>query len=138
MDERDLAELPAVLDEVDRLLAAGVIGGDQPGAADFQIAASVRMLLAMQDVGRLVAGRPSEAFALALIPEYPPIPAALSAALDPAGRGASLRLAGRGREVGGGRGVAGDERLERQLGDRHVDRGGEVRERRQQLERSVR
>jgi len=75
--KRDLAELPALLDEVDRLLAAGVIGGDQPGAADFQIAASVRMLLAMQDVGRLVAGRPSEAFALALMPQYPPIPAAL-------------------------------------------------------------
>lgn len=75
--KRDLAELPVLLDEVDRLLAAGVIGGDQPGAADFQIAASVRMLLAMQDVGRLVAGRPSEAFALGLIPEYPPIPAAL-------------------------------------------------------------
>jgi glutathione S-transferase len=75
--KRDLAELPVLLDEVERLLAAGVIGGDQPGAADFQIAASVRMLLAMQDVGRLVAGRPSEAFALALIPKYPPIPAAL-------------------------------------------------------------
>ncbi len=75
--KRDLAGLPALLDEVDRLLTAGVIGSDRPGAADFQIAASVRMLLAMQDVGRLVAGRPSEAFALALVTEYPSIPAAL-------------------------------------------------------------
>jgi glutathione S-transferase len=75
--KRDLAALPAMLDEVDGLLAAAVIGGQRPGAADFQIAASVRMLLAMQDVARLVAGRPSEAFALALIPEFPSIPAAL-------------------------------------------------------------
>ena len=75
--KRDLAGLPALLDEVDRLLADGVIGGDQPGAADFQIASSVRMLLAMQDVGRLVAGRPSETFALAVFPEHQPIPAAL-------------------------------------------------------------
>jgi glutathione S-transferase len=74
---RDLAELPELLDEVDRLLEAGVIGGGQPGAADFQIAASVRMLLAMEDVGRLVAGRPSEAFAVAVIEDYPRIPAAL-------------------------------------------------------------
>ena len=75
--KRDLAELPGLLDEVDRLLATEVIGGEQPGAADYQIAASVRMLLAMQDVGRLVAGRPSEAFVRALVGEYPTIPAAL-------------------------------------------------------------
>jgi Flp pilus assembly protein TadB len=31
---RDLDELPGVLDEVDRLLEAGVIGGEQLGAAD--------------------------------------------------------------------------------------------------------
>lgn len=75
--KRDLAELPALLDEVDRLLADGVIGTEHPGSADFQIAASVRMLAAMEDVGRVVAGRPAEAFAFGLIPEYPPIPAAL-------------------------------------------------------------
>jgi glutathione S-transferase len=75
--KRDLAELPALLDEADRLLSAGVIGSAEPGAADFQIAASIRMLLAMDDVGCLVAGRASEAFALTLFAEYPPIPAAL-------------------------------------------------------------
>jgi glutathione S-transferase len=75
----DLAQLPALLDEVDRLLAAGAIGGADPGAADFQIGASVRMLVAMEDVGRLVAGRPAEAFARRVIPSYPPIPAALPA-----------------------------------------------------------
>lgn len=73
----DLAELPSLLDEVDRLLADGVIGGEDLGAADFQIAATVRALAAMGDVGRLVAGRPAEAFARRVVPIYPNVPAAL-------------------------------------------------------------
>lgn len=96
---QDLAELPGLLDEVDRLLALGVIGGEKPGAADFQIATSVRMLLAMEDVGRLVAGRPAEPFARSLVRDYPAIPAAMPAEWLPpsaqrdAGVGAT-RLAG--------------------------------------------
>jgi glutathione S-transferase len=76
---RDLAELPGLLDEVDRLLETGVIGGEQLGAADFQIASTVRMLLAMEDVGRLVAGRPAERYARRVVPDYPDVPAALPA-----------------------------------------------------------
>ena len=76
---RDLAELPAMLDEVDRLIESGVIGGEQLGAADFQIASSVRMMLAMQDVGRCVVGRPAEPFARRVVPDFPDIPAALPA-----------------------------------------------------------
>jgi glutathione S-transferase len=81
-DERvrgDLSELPALLDHVDGLLGAGVLGGEELGAADFQIAASVRVLLALQDVRPLVAGRPAEALALRVVPNYPEIPAALPA-----------------------------------------------------------
>ena len=74
---RDLAELPELLDEVDRLIDKGVIGGPELGAADFQIATSVRMLLAFADVGRLVADRPAEALARRAVPEYPEVPAAL-------------------------------------------------------------
>ena len=55
---RDLAGLPGLLDEVDGLLEREVIGGQELGAADFQIGSSIRMLLAMEDVGQLVAGRP--------------------------------------------------------------------------------
>lgn len=84
---RDLAELPELLDEVDRLLERGVIGGDQLGAADFQIGSSVRMMLAMRDVGRLVAGRSAERFARRVVPDYPEIPAALPADWLPAQRG---------------------------------------------------
>jgi glutathione S-transferase len=76
---RDLAELPKLLDEVDRLLETGVIGGEQLGAADFQIASTVRMLLAMEDVGRLVAGRPAERYARRVVRDYPDVPAALPA-----------------------------------------------------------
>jgi glutathione S-transferase len=75
----DLEELPSLLDEVDRLLASGVIGAQEPGAADFQIASSVRVLAAMGEVGRLVDGRPAGAFARRLVPTYPEIPAALPA-----------------------------------------------------------
>jgi glutathione S-transferase len=71
----DLEELPSLLDQVDRLLADGVIGRDELGAADFQIAATVRVLVAMGDVGRLVAGRPAEAFARRVVPIYPDVPA---------------------------------------------------------------
>jgi glutathione S-transferase len=74
---RDLAALPGLLDEVDSLLERSVIGGQQLGAADFQIGSSIRMLLAMEDVGRLVAGRPAQAFALRVVPDYPDVPAAL-------------------------------------------------------------
>jgi glutathione S-transferase len=86
---RDLAELPGVLDEVDRLLAQGVIGGEGLGAADFQIGASVRMLLAFQDAGRVVAGRPAEAFARRVVPDYPEIPGVLPSAWVPAPAGAA-------------------------------------------------
>lgn len=75
----DVARVPGLLDEVDRLLDAGVIGGAELGAADFQIGSSVRMLLAMQDTGPLVAGCPAEAFAVRVVPDYPPIPAVLPA-----------------------------------------------------------
>jgi glutathione S-transferase len=81
----DLEALPALLDEVDRLLETGVIGGAQLGAADFQIGSSVRVLLAMQDAGRLVVGRPAMTFARRVVPGYPDIPAVLPVEWLPAG-----------------------------------------------------
>ena len=83
---RDLAELPTLLDKVDDLLKSSVIGGEELGAADFQIGSSVRALAAMQDVGRLVAGRPAESFACRVVPDYPDVPAVLPAAWLPDAR----------------------------------------------------
>lgn len=73
----DLDRLPDLLDEVDRLIARGVIGGDPFNAADFQIAPSIRMLLAMTDIGRLVADRPAATLARRVVADYPEIPPAL-------------------------------------------------------------
>jgi glutathione S-transferase len=81
----DLEALPALLDEVDRLLETGVIGGPQLGAADFQIGSSIRVLLAMQDAGRLLAGRHAMVFARRVVPNYPDIPAVLPVDWLPAG-----------------------------------------------------
>ena len=39
-----IAQLPSMLDHVDRLIASGVIGSPDPNAADFQIGSSVRVV----------------------------------------------------------------------------------------------
>ena len=69
-----LADLPATLDRVDRYLADGVIGGERPNAADFQIAPSVRILAGMADLAPLLAGRPCEEHARRFVPRYPAAP----------------------------------------------------------------
>jgi glutathione S-transferase len=66
----DLAALPGRIAKVDALLAEGVIGDDQPNAADFQIATSVRLLLAYDDLKPYVEGRPAADHARRIVPEY--------------------------------------------------------------------
>ena len=67
----DLAGLPAKLDHVDTLAADGVIGGDEPNAADLQIGATLRVLLTVGDVSALIEGRPGEQIARRWFPDYP-------------------------------------------------------------------
>jgi glutathione S-transferase len=59
-----------VLDHVDDLIDGGVIGGDPPNAADFQIATSVRALLTVRDLDRATRGRPAADHAMRLVPEF--------------------------------------------------------------------
>jgi glutathione S-transferase len=66
----DLPALPAHLDRIDAWLASGVLGGEQPNAADLQIATSTRLLLTIGDVRPLLAGRPSEAHAMRLFAQW--------------------------------------------------------------------
>jgi glutathione S-transferase len=66
-----LASLGPALDEVDRLIAAGVIGDDQPNAADFQIGASVALLRTFEDVRDAIDDRPAAELARRLYPWYP-------------------------------------------------------------------
>jgi glutathione S-transferase len=69
--ERWLRELPALLDRVDELIAAGVIGGESPNAADLQIAGSVRLLLTIADVRDQIDARPAGLLARRVMPRYP-------------------------------------------------------------------
>jgi glutathione S-transferase len=68
---RLIAQLPGMLDHVDELLAEGVIGAEEPNAADFQIAPSVRILLTMEDIAPLVEGRPCAGWSKRRLPDAP-------------------------------------------------------------------
>jgi glutathione S-transferase len=72
----DLAALPALLDRTDALIAEGTIGGEPSNAADFQVFASIRVLLEFDgSLGRLVAGRPCADAARRVYPSWlGPIP----------------------------------------------------------------
>lgn len=65
-----IASVGEVLDHVDDLIERGVIGGDPPNAADFQIATSVRALLTVRDLDRATQGRPAADLAMRLVPEF--------------------------------------------------------------------
>lgn len=67
----DLAGLPEKLDHVDALAADGIVGGDQPTAADLQIGATIRVLLTLGDLRPLIEGRASERIARRWFPDYP-------------------------------------------------------------------
>jgi len=74
----DVAELPRKLDRVDELIAEGTIGAHEANAADFQIATTVRVLLAYDDLRDRIEGRPAARLALRLLPDFPgPIPRTL-------------------------------------------------------------
>jgi len=49
---RDLGGLPAMLDRVDSWIAAGVLAGDEPNAADYQIAPSLSLLMTVDELRR--------------------------------------------------------------------------------------
>jgi glutathione S-transferase len=65
-----IAAVPEVLGHVDDLIAEGVVGGEQPNAADLQIATSVRALLTVQDLRPAWEARPSADMATRLVPEF--------------------------------------------------------------------
>ena len=67
----DLAGLPAKLDHVDDLAGCGVIGGEQPNAADLQIGATLRVLLTVGDVAAVMENRPGAELPAAGSPSTP-------------------------------------------------------------------
>jgi glutathione S-transferase len=68
---RNLAALPAMLQRIDDWIAAGVIGGEQPNIADFQIAPSLRLAMTLDDLRPAIEGRPAGELAKRLVPSYP-------------------------------------------------------------------
>jgi glutathione S-transferase len=67
----DLLTLSAMLDRVDAWIAAGVLGGAEPNAADFQIAPSLSLLMTVDELRPELETRPSGRLALRLVPKYP-------------------------------------------------------------------
>ena len=67
----DLAALPGLLGRVDELIGEGVIGGTARNAADYQIATSVRLLLAFDDLREAIEGRPAGRLAREVVPDFP-------------------------------------------------------------------
>ncbi len=59
----DLAGLPAKIRHVEDLIERGVLDGEQPNAADLQIASTLRVLLNIGDVSPLVEGGAAERLA---------------------------------------------------------------------------
>lgn len=69
--QSSLRELPSQLDHVDALLAEGVLGADPPGAADLQIASSIRLLLTLGDVREQIDARSCGEWARRVLPHFP-------------------------------------------------------------------
>ena len=60
-----------MLDHIDDLIADGVLGSEEPNAADYQIAPSVRLLMTMEDLLPAIERRPAAQLAEHFVPEYP-------------------------------------------------------------------
>jgi glutathione S-transferase len=69
--EADLAAFLGWLDRIDGWIAGGVLGGDPPNAADFQIAAGLRLAMTLEDLRPAIEGRPGGKLALRLVPDFP-------------------------------------------------------------------
>jgi glutathione S-transferase len=76
----DLAALPSQLDRIDSWIADGLLGGEQPNAADLQIGSTVRLLLTVADVRPLIDGHP----AVELTRYFPPMVGEVPAGALPA------------------------------------------------------
>jgi len=67
----DLRALPGHLDRVDAWIEDGTIGGEEPNAADLQIASSLRLMLTLADLRPLIDPRPAGELARRLFPDLP-------------------------------------------------------------------
>jgi glutathione S-transferase len=68
---QDLVDLPGALDRVDGWIAGGVLGGESPNAADFQVATTLALLRSHEALRPAIDARPAGALAQRLAPDYP-------------------------------------------------------------------
>ena len=66
-----IAAIPPALDKIDAWIAEGLIGNPQPNAADFQLATTLRLLMAFADIEPAIEGRPAGALARRIVPDPP-------------------------------------------------------------------
>jgi glutathione S-transferase len=76
----DLAALPRQLQRIDDWIAAGLLGGERPNAADLQIGSTIRLLMSIGDVRPLVEGHA----AAQLTRYFPPLVGEIPAGVLPA------------------------------------------------------
>jgi glutathione S-transferase len=77
----DLTALSAHLEKIDAWIAEGLLGGEEPNAADLQIGSTIRLLQTIEDVRPLIEGHP----AAALTRYFPPMVGRIPAGTLPAG-----------------------------------------------------
>jgi glutathione S-transferase len=65
----DLERLPAMLDRVDAWVEEGVLGGLVPNAAGYQLAPTIRLMTALDDLRPFIDERPCGAFARKVVPD---------------------------------------------------------------------
>ena len=68
---RTLASIGPALDHIDGLIEEGVLGGEQPNAADFQIGGSMALLMSFEDIRERIELRRAADLARRLYPWYP-------------------------------------------------------------------
>jgi glutathione S-transferase len=76
----DIEALPAHIERVDGWIEEGLLGDEQPNAADLQIGSTVRLLITIGDARPFVEGHP----AAALTRYFPPMVGAIEAGVLPA------------------------------------------------------
>lgn len=69
--QRDLADFPGWLDQVDSWIAEGVLGGESPNAADYQIAGALALAMTLEDLRPAIEPRPAGQLARRLMPDFP-------------------------------------------------------------------
>jgi hypothetical protein len=66
-----LAGLPGEIEKIEGFAAEGLLDGEAPTAADFQIAPSARLLLNIGDLRPMIEGTAAERIAMRYFPDYP-------------------------------------------------------------------